>query len=1330
MSNMSVWYRVWGCMIVVFCSLQVFPVNYKFRHYTVEHGLGSNTIRDIVQDRTGYIWMATTDGLSRFSATGFKTFRHDPDDRHSLGSNEVQVLCEDSSGKLWIGSKGAVYIFDPKTEYFSRFDDKGHFSPFAVIMAIAEDKKSNIWLGTYGDGLFRYDPKSDTLIEYKKTSVNQNNDSIPDIISRILVDHEGKVWVCPLSGRFIYLYCPEADSFKAIRLWDGVVEKNLDQILAICEDSQGNIWIAGENCEILKLDADRKFFKFLPPLNKEFVVQRIRSIIEYKPGMLMMGTNNGILLYNYVTGHWEKIDCNRNDWYGLNDGFVHALSKDSEGGIWIGTYFGGVNYLSPISFCFELYQDPPIGGVSERFIVSKFCEDRQKNIWIGSDNGGLGKFNPETGEFIYVPVDPVRPGLNIHALWADSEELWIGTYMQGIYRKNINTGKITFYPFLGGVTSMYRDGLGVLWLGTKSGIMTYRPDKDCFEDVINPGVNCDVQDIVEDDQGNVWFASYGGGLISYQTLTKEVNRYSDEERKPGYITRRIRALCFHRKRLWVGTADHGLLFWDSKQKCLMKPRDNNEFALTTVHSIIAHDDHLWITTNKGLARYNIENGNVSWYNQEDGLQGKLFNPNAGIKSSTGKIYIGGSNGFNVFDPNQIVGNSYPPQVVFTGFRLFNQELPVDSAGILRQHINFQRSVVLRARQNAFTIDFAALSYCESSKTDYRYILEGLEKEWTEIKDNELTSASYTNLSPGNYIFKIKANNNDEAWTSETAQVFITVLPPWWKTLCMQFVYIFLIIGSVIGVFVGLLRKIQRRQAYEFRELKQKNEKELLASKIRIFQEIAHEIRTPVTLIAAPAEEIIKYSDLPESVREDLGIIKKNSDRLVELMNQMLDFSRVESEFSQINNRQVDIAEYLTGVIDRFVSIAKGKGIAIELKILSEVSFKVWLDVESFDKIISNLMTNALKYTRDRIEVVLELPDRDQSFFAVTVKDNGVGIEDKQKIFDLFYSSSGQNNVELQGFGIGLAVVSLLLKKMNASIEVDSQVGEYAAFHVQFPLNGATNSSTLCSEENEIMPEKQTENQEDIGVLVVEDNETLRNFLARSLSVFYRVRTAANGEAAIKELEHGDIDVVVSDIIMPLMDGWALCNYIKNNMAISHIPIILLTARTDVDSKIKALENGADVYIEKPVVMKYLYAQIAGILDKRKQLRETFSRLPLSPLSNVAKNEKEEEFIVKVNQIIEENISNSEFSMDEIADSLFMSRSAMYAKIKAISGLTPNHFVRLIRLRKAAELFRSGENYKINEVCYLVGFSSPSYFAKCFQQQFGMLPGDFVNPYKS
>ena len=1296
-------------------NIALFAVDYKFRHYTVDNGLASNTVRCILQDRTGYVWVGTTDGLCRFAGPHIKVFRHDSNDSTSIGSNEISSLFEDSEGFLWVGTKGGVYIYDPMIDSFSLFVNKDFFSPRTYFNSIVGDLDGNIWLGTHKDGLFKYCTKSDSLIHFSK-------DIISESITELFVDHKGEIWISTYAEECIYGYNVntgkiQKKSFEKLDTKGAFLNNK-----TITEDSQGNIWITGQNSSLLRLDRERKDMTLIKPTDPKYIVSRIHNIVEYQTGVFFLGTNDGILIYDYLKKQFDKVDCEYDNIDGLNDPFVFSLMKDKEGGLWAGTYFGGLNYLSPTSSLFDLYRKSPMGSLDKHFIVSKFCEDNSGNIWIGSDNGGLGKFVPSNKTFTHVVLDKDHPNLNIHALYADDTFLWVGTYLTGIYRQNRHTKKVKHYPEPNSITSFYRDIHGTLWIGARSGVYIYEAKSDRFLMKFNPGTNCDILDIVGDGIGNIWFASKGGGLVTWNLLTEKVTYYSKEKEDKNYVTNVFRALCLHRDRLWVGTSGQGLWYFDTKKQCLLKEKFHQNLDVATIYSIVPHDDHLWLTTNKGLGKHNIDNGKTTWYTEEDGLQGRLFNPNAGLKSSSGKIYLGGSLGFNVFDPNLITENRRILPIVFTNFQLFGEDIPIENNGILQEHINTQRSVVLGAKQNSFTIDFVALSYLSPLKTTYFYRLKGFDKEWIRVKGHESSSAWYTNLPSGNYVFEVKTENGigDESM----AEIMISILPPWWATVWMLSLYVFLVIGGGIAFFVNLFRRIERRQVLLLRDLKQKSDQELLESKIRIFQEVAHEIRTPVTLIAAPAEEILQSTELPENVREDLEIIKKNSDRLVELMNEVLDFSRSNLKTSSISLKQVDVCESLSVITDRFISIAKRQKIDLSLKLPENPPLLTEMDVESFDKIVSNLMTNALKFTRDRIEICLQKTDT--SFFELIIWDNGIGIEDKQPIFDLFYSSTEQNNANLKGFGIGLAVVKLLLKKMNASIRVESKLGEYTAFYIQFPLKISSDSTgDILLPILEPSPSEMDSNDERSTVLIVEDNDSLRHFLAKSLKAFYHVYTAANGKEAISILEKSNVDIVISDVMMPEMDGWELCDYIKNNNAINHIPIILLTADTDINSKIRALENGADIYVEKPVVMKYLHAQIAGILDKRKQLRGKFANTPLEPISNVVKNQKEEAFIIQVNQIIEENLSNSEFSMDEIADKLCMGRTAMYAKIKAISGLTPNNFVRLIRLRKAAELFRSGEDYKINEVCYIVGFSSPSYFSKCFQQQFGVLPGDFI-----
>ena len=557
---------------------------------------------------------------------------------------------------------------------------------------------------------------------------------------------------------------------------------------------------------------------------------------------------------------------------------------------------------------------------------------------------------------------------------------------------------------------------------------------------------------------------------------------------------------------------------------------------------------------------------------------------------------------------------------------------------------------------------------------------------------------------------------------------------------MLVVYGILIVLAIALGYALLLQRTNRRHRNKIAALHHENERKLFDAKIGFFTHITHEIRTPVTLILAPVEEIMRQKNIPEEIRDDLEVVKRNSERLLDLVNQILDFTKAEQEAFSSQNTWFDIDDLVEKTVQRFTPAAQQKG--IQLSHDTPQSIRICTDREALTKVLSNLLTNAMKFTKDRILVSLtENPEAHT--VTISVEDNGTGIKptEKEKIFNLFYQSANKPQLPNKGFGIGLAIVSLLVKRMMGKIEVESEENRFTRFRITLPqdeqndLSISVTSPDKTAELQEVKAEDPiepagTEKTDKDGkkagtVLIVEDNEEFISYLTRVIGQRYHIHTAGNGEEALKSLENLKPDIVISDVMMPVMDGIELCKRIKSDINLSHIPVILLTARTDTASKIAGLENGADVYIEKPVSVSYLYAQMVSLLENRNKLRCLFSEKPFTPINTLTETQADEKWFNRLNEIIQENISNTEFSVDQLTRSVNMSRTLLYAKVKAVTGLTPNEFIRLVRLRKAAE-YLAGNEYKINEICYMVGFNSPSYFAKCFQNQFGVLPKDFIN----
>jgi signal transduction histidine kinase/DNA-binding response OmpR family regulator len=754
--------------------------------------------------------------------------------------------------------------------------------------------------------------------------------------------------------------------------------------------------------------------------------------------------------------------------------------------------------------------------------------------------------------------------------------------------------------------------------------------------------------------------------------------------------------------------------------------------------IISDGEYLWLTTSKGLIRFLPENKELKIFNKADGLQSDQFNIKSSIKASDGKIYVGTSNGFNGFYPQNVIDNNYIPPVVITKLQIFNNDVTPHSGNILRKTIDHTNTIILSHKQAVFNLEFAALSFHTPGKNQYAYMLKGLDKEWNYVGNHRI--ATYNNLPAGTYTFKVKASNNNNIWNEEGTTMTIIIKPPVWLSKGFILLYVLLSISLIFFIILYYTKHSKRKHEEELQQLNIQKEKEVHKAKIAFFTLVAHEIRTPVSLIIAPLEKIM--SDMkffPEQVQDDLNIIFKNSKRLLFLINQLLDFRKAEQQTSKLTFTRQNIYELLKNIFDRFKPSVEQKRCTIIFQADNEY-FEAMVDSEVLTKSVSNLLSNALKYTKDRIEIQLQSANSSQlQTFKITVTDNGVGIapEKQEIIFKPFYQVD-ENNA---GTGIGLSLIKALVEAHNGKIELSSIPGQKTSFSIILPVEQQEITSHTdfffflfsMNSFRSVKPEHknlQVVNKEEYSpkLLIVEDNIDMQDFLCKNFTANYDVYIESNGKKGLEFLKSNMVDIIVSDIMMPEMDGIEFCIELKKDIFLSHIPIILLTAKTDTVTKVEAMNSGADDYIEKPFSLQYLEAKLVNLLESRKALQKKFSKMPFVPLSSIAANKADDEFLLKLNAIIVNHITDTDFSINQLANELCVSRSGLFAKIKSLTDVTPNELIHVIRLKKAAELL-SQNKYRINEICYLVGFNNPSYFAKCFQKQFGILPKEFVNKFE-
>lgn len=1324
----------------ILLSLVAKAESFSFRHYKAEHGLSYNTVSSIIQDRNGFVWIATEGGLNRYDGYRFKTFMTSRDGNNRFESNSITCLLEADNGDIWIGTDIGVYIFHPRTEHISKFIQKADDVEIkSTVNNMVKDENGDIWMSTYGQGIFQFQKSSGKLLQYR-IIIDGNQTFNFDLVNHIYADKSNQVWAAPKSTENpLILFDRKNSCFRLYPLnYTGEIS-----VYKIFEDSRGKVWFGTWDKGIFLINKeDNSITKFLSP-EKTGGILHIHEITEYKPDMLFIGSDDGLSLYNTRTGEHQLFTSSEIDPYSLSDKFIYPILKDREGGVWIGTYFGGVNYISPNSGLFERYTFSRYVNSVNGNVIGGFTEDKNGNIWIASDDGGLNRLDVKTGRFTaYMPIEG-RNSLsyhNVHALCWDNDDLWIGTYSGGLNILNTRTGKFKFYHHNvadtntldgGSVYSIYKDRNNRMWVGTMGGINLYSHEKDNFSRLKQ--VNATTISIVQDNNGWIWFATLGKGALRLNPQTNQWREYTtateDQNSLPSNILNCV--LFDSQERLWFGTTN-GLTRYDYSNDCFVNYKLN--IPSGNIYSVIEEGEYLWLTTSKGLVRYNTVTEKSQVFRKSDGLVSDQFIINAGFKSSTGKIYIGTASGFNAFYPQNIVTNSYKPVVAITDFEIFNKPVQVDANGPLKESLAYARQIDLNYKQNVFTISFVALSFAAPEKNRYAYKLEGFDKEWNYV--SQTNSATYTNLPAGKYTFRVKASNSDGLWDDECASLQVVIHPPFWLSNGFKILYLIALIVAVIMLFRIFKQRTEKKHLEKIKELNQEKEKEVYDAKIQFFTMIAHEIRTPVSLIIAPLEKMMLASNsFSESIKKDLNIINRNSQRLLQLVNQLLDFRKVEQGAMVLNFSQQNIFQLLSSIYDRFKPALEHNRISFSLD-CPDKEMEAVIDQEAFTKIISNLFTNAIKFTSGQIHLSCTA-DVASGNFEIRVSDNGGGISasEKTKIFEPFYQVQGSQK---QGTGIGLSLVKSLAEAHGGFVSVADAYPVGTVFILSLPLNNKISTpqtpedkgaGDLHASKNElielpVLPSEELKKNKPV-LLIVEDSEDICSFLCDSFSEDYNIVSASDGLIALEQLRKYEVDLIISDLMMPNMDGLELCKAVKSNVLWSHIPFALLTAKTDIDSKIDGLNLGADSYTEKPFSITYLKAQICNLIESRKMLRKKFTEMPFVSINTIAGNSADEQFLSKTNEIIERNISNEDFNIEQLAEELCISRSGLFAKIKNLAEMTPNELIQLIRLKKAAEYLMKNE-FRINEIAYMVGFSNPSYFSKCFQKQFGVKPIDFIS----
>ncbi len=1372
--------------VLSLCCYDVFSQKeYSKFHFTpIKENFSKIGVSTIIQDHYGFIWIGTNGmGLYKYDGIDYVNYKHILTDSTSISSSLVHCSYLDSKNRLWIGTEGGLSLYDHNYDRFVRVPislNCKEKNAITSIRSLAEDRFGNLFIGTIDLGLYKLN--LDSFKIKKVIDADAEKDAYINV-NAITINHDGEVFLGTSNGLKSYDYESNTISNKLLTAYcesSGI----LDPIKSLIIDSKNNLWIGTFTKglhKLTKMEADR--FKFETFLISENAILSMMSLFDET---ILCGTENsglfhldenGTVLNNYLSVKTDEKSILSNS--------IWALFEDTEKRIWIGYYNRGVGVYDKLYDKFKniesLHND--YNSLQAGSIYGIAQEDKN-HLWVCSDGGGIDIFNTKTNKITHINSSDNKAyqGLTsdyLQVIFIDSKKnIWAGSWNKGLFFLKKGTKKFINYNrenTNGGlqsntILSIAEDANGVIWIGTfYKGLHAFNPNTGEIkhyntQPFLDSSIaSCDIRKVLIDSNNDLWVGTTTLGLfkitglktgdLSIKSLADAMSRQFEDHASTNHI---LSIYESRDKTLWIGTRGAGLCKYNQKKEEFNWFNETNGLQEENISAITESlSGDIWMSGNSGLTRLHVAINTFKNFTSDDGLLSDDFNMNAVFNDGNGNLYFGNYRGIDYFNPSTIATNTSYPSLYFTDFKLFNKKvIPNQDNSPLEKVISETKHITLNKDQSVFTIEYSGINYTRPEKNTYAYYLEGYEETWNYVGKNR--SATYTNLDPGHYIFKLKAANNDGIWNETPLTLDITVLPPFWKTNWAIAAYLLCFLFGLYLLNVITKSRIKEKQKISYERRKREQDAELNERKFQFFTNISHEFRTPLSLIMSPLEDVIqdKSLKLPSRVREKHNIIHKNTNRLYRLINELLDFRKLELDKVNIKARQLNLVHFTKEVVSHFKEEAFTRNIKLSVD-ADVLELAVWADESMLEKIIFNLLSNAMKVTPEGGNINIELVSRDDTYqlplideekptkgVEIRVSDTGPGLEKDQvdRIFERFYQVKNMNRTYYGGTGIGLEVVQNFVKLHKGKVEVVSELGFGTTFKVILPSGNAHfNAHELLSSDvkEEVQKEKfvletiskgkdfeviQTEKIEtqSYTLLIVEDNTELRNYLKEELKDHYKILTASHGKEGIEVAKSALPDIIITDIIMPEMDGFGFCKTIKSDIKTSHIPLLMLTAKTKVDDRMEGIEKGADAYMVKPFNMRLLKLRLSQLITSRQLIFNKY----FSVISDVPKNKNttslDKEFIQKVLSYINENLGDPDLNVEVLASQLNLSRSQFYRKIKALTNQTANEFLRNIRLQRAKQIIETG-NANISEVCYKIGFSSPSYFTKCFKSYFGVLP---------
>lgn len=1326
-----------------------------FRKLDEKLGLSNSNVLCFLRDRDGLMWFGTAYGLFRYDGTRIKSFYHTKDST-SISHNSISKIFQGPENKLWIKNVNGTYdIYDPASERFARGLDTFTSSyPLASdsVGMIYTDRQGNFWFTHPTRGLTFWD--ADLARSRVYSAYDRDHPLHSDRVAFLTEDREGKFWILYQDGvveirssrdfRIEHRIKIPRQANAPLANFEMLLDTDGDAWIFDPDRDSGLFWVQKSNLQISKNSTGEGVYR----LNNNMV----KTIVEAKPGQIWLGTDHGGI--NIIEKSSQKITYLIDDpVQGTNENpkVVYALFKDPEDIIWVGTHKQGIAYyhqgLLRFAHIQKVFDNPNSLPFND---VNAFAEDSLGNLFIGTNGGGLYYYEKDKNSyqhFVHDPDDPesLTGDIIVDLIIDHSGILWIGTYLNGL--GSFDGKRFTNFPFRAtqsngipgpSIWKLYEDRHHNLWIGTlRSGMAMLDPDRKRFTHYQvgrEPFFihNQYITSFEEDQEGNLWIGGGSGiNVINTQTLSTQLfTEDQDFGLADGYINELYRDGLGV---MWLATA-RGLHYFDTRDSTFV--HFGEEDGLPSDFLIDMLEDqrgNLWISTQKGLSYAQIDrNGDrfkISFQNfdQKDGLQALLFNKNSAYKTREGHFIFGGPNGYNIFRSENFAFDQNNPRVVFTDLQVFNEEIQVGATlknrTLLKESLIQTPNLVLRHDENIFSIGFSVLNYLTPEKNKYRYKLLGFNSEWIYLDDDQ-AKVTFTNLDPGNYTLVVQPGTVLEGWSDREYSLQISILAPFWKTPLAYLVYLLILIVLAWYFRNQWMTRQREKFASEQAILETKRMQELDRMKTKFFTNISHEFRTPLSLILTPAEHLISQEQNPK-IRSQYQLIQRNARRLLKLINQLLDVKNIEKGALSLYPSEGDVVMFVKNCLEDFRELSDDQNIRLDFDYSVE-SQQAIFDSEKLEKILFNLLSNAFKFTPvgGAIQVTLDLQVQSEEMgqLKLIVKDTGSGIrqEDLPRVFDRYFTTEGHTEKLNQGSGIGLSLAQDFARLMGGELGVDSQWGQGACFTLVIPVTLVEVNfpkSLSVSIQDPLTKGKEL-------ILIAEDHEDFRNYLRDCLSDQYEILLAPNGEAAWELVEKQLPDLIISDLMMPGMNGNELCAKVKSDIRTSHIPVILLTAKKSEENLIRGLDSGCSLYLTKPFNLEVLQLSIKNLIKMRGEVQEKNRKKIEFAASEVEVESLDDRLIQKAVQLVEKHLENPELTVEFLSRELGMSRVHLYKKLHSLTGKTPVEFIRLIRVQRAAQLLEKSQ-MNVSEVAFQVGYSNPRYFSKHFKEEYGMMPSEYV-----